>query len=117
MWVSWRARCSGTLSTVPAALFVMIGAEPSSEWLSGTLVRDGHGYLRTGAQIPAHRGNLARPPLYLETSMPGVFAVGDVTQGASRRVAPSVGAGAVAVRLIHGYLEELSVEHEEPTRS
>jgi thioredoxin reductase (NADPH) len=117
-WVTLRARRSGTLTTVPtAALFVMIGAEPSTDWLSGTLERDGHGYLRTGTQIPAHRWNLARPPLYLETSMPGVFAVGDVTQGASRRVAPSVGAGAVAVQLIHSYLEELSVEHDEPTRS
>jgi thioredoxin reductase (NADPH) len=90
-----------------AALFVMIGAEPPTEWLDGTIERDDHGYLLTGADLPAGRWSQSRPPLYLETSMPGVFAVGDVTHGASRRVAPSVGSGAVAVQLIHGYLEGL----------
>ena len=93
---------------VAAALFVMIGAEPPTQWLGGTLERDDHGYLLTGADLPDDRWSLRRPPLYLETSMPGVFAVGDVTHGASRRVAPSVGSGAVAIQLIHGYLDGLS---------
>ena len=105
-WVTVAERGSSRRTTMPAAaLFVMIGAEPPTQWLSGTLERDDHGYLLTGADIPDHRWSLSRPPLYLETSMPGVFAVGDVAHGASRRVAPSVGSGAVAIQLIHGYLD------------
>jgi thioredoxin reductase (NADPH) len=116
-WVALRARSTGSRTTVPAAaLFVMIGAEPPTEWLSGTVERDDRGYLLTGADVPAGRWSMSRPPLYLETSMPGVFAVGDVTHGASRRVAPSVGSGAVAVQLIHGYLDGLP-ERERATRN
>jgi len=114
-WVTLRARDSGLLTTVPAAaLFVMIGAEPSTQWLSRTLERDEHGYLLTGAQISPDRWKEDRAPLYLETSMPGVFAVGDVSQGASRRVAPSIGSGAVAIQVIHGYLEGLAAANAEP---
>jgi thioredoxin reductase (NADPH) len=109
-----RDRCGGTVETVPAsALFIMIGGEPRTDWLAGTLARDGGGYLLTGTDVTPPREADAsgappwpesRPPMYLETSMPGVFAVGDVRHGATKRVAPSVGAGAIAVQLIHEYL-------------
>jgi len=102
------------VETVAAsALFIMIGGEPRTDWLAGTLARDGGGYLLTGSDVTPPRGAdpsgappwpESRPPMYLETSMPGVFAAGDVRHGATKRVAPSVGAGAIAVQLIHDYL-------------
>jgi thioredoxin reductase (NADPH) len=108
-WLTLADRGFDQRRTVPAAaLFVMIGAEPPTQWLSGALARDDHGYLLTDTDIPGDRWSLSRPPLYQETSMPGVFAVGDVAHGASRRVAPSVGSGAVAIQVIHGYLSGLS---------
>ena len=107
--VTLSERGTGRRTTMAtAALFVMIGAAPPTQWLSETLARDDRGYLLTGTDPPDDQRSLSRPPLYLETSMPGVFAVGDVAHGASRRVAPSVGSGAVASQLIHGYLDGLS---------
>jgi thioredoxin reductase (NADPH) len=109
-----RDRRSGEVETVAAtALFIMIGGEPRTDWLAGTLTRDGSGYLLTGTDLvsphSADAGGAppwpeSRPPMYLETSMPGVFAVGDVRHGSTKRVAPSVGAGAIAIQLIHEYL-------------
>jgi thioredoxin reductase (NADPH) len=91
-----------------AALFVMIGAEPHTDWLTG-VERDDRGYLLTGhdllgpAGLPAGRPH-QRPPLLLETSIPGVFAAGDVRHRSVKRVASAVGEGAVAVQLVHQYL-------------
>jgi thioredoxin reductase (NADPH) len=94
---------SAQTSVVPtAALFVMIGAEPHTVWLPDDVERDQWGYVRTGPDVQAHRPD--RPRLLFETSMPGVFAVGDVRAGATKRVASSVGEGSVAVRLLHDYL-------------
>jgi thioredoxin reductase (NADPH) len=91
-----------------AALFVMIGGEPRTEWLAG-LCRDDRGYVLTGHDLlrDGHTPSgwpLERPPLLLETSIPGVFAAGDVRHRSVKRVASAVGEGAVAVQLVHQYL-------------
>jgi len=81
-------------------LFVFIGAKPGTGWLAGQLAEDRHGFLLTGSDIPATRlekENLT--PLFLETSRPGIFAVGDVRSGSVKRVAAAIGEGSVAVRL------------------
>jgi thioredoxin reductase (NADPH) len=108
-----RDRRSGATQDVAAgALFVMIGAEPRTEWLAGSVERDQRGYILTGHDL-LHSGTpppgwpLARPPLRLETSIPGVFAVGDVRHRSVKRVASAVGEGAIAVQLIQEYLDEL----------
>ncbi|MGO8957516.1 MAG: FAD-dependent oxidoreductase [Streptosporangiaceae bacterium] len=94
---------------VPAeALFVLIGGEPRTQWLSAAIQRDG-GYVLTGRDVVrdgAHpsRWPLDRAPLPLETSVPGVFAVGDARYRSMKRVASAVGDGATAVRLVHEYL-------------
>ena len=102
-------RTTGTVDQVPtAALFIMIGGEPHTQWLPREIARDGGGYLITGRDLlqqpGAHWGD-TRDPLLLETSMPGVFAAGDVRHGSIKRVASAVGDGATAVRLVHEYLE------------
>jgi thioredoxin reductase (NADPH) len=86
-----------------AALFVMIGAEPQTDWLAGVLARDEQGYLLTGADLDED-GVGGNRPRFLEASMPGVFVVGDVRHGSTKRVASSVGSGAIAVQLVHEYL-------------
>jgi thioredoxin reductase (NADPH) len=106
--VTLRDLRSGAEETLPvSALFVMIGAEPETRWLDGTLGLDPAGFVLTGRDAQLH-GNwpLARPPHLLETTMPGVFAAGDVRHGSVKRVASAVGEGAVAVQLLHQYLEE-----------
>jgi thioredoxin reductase (NADPH) len=83
-----------------SGLFVFIGAKPGTGWLAGQLAEDSHGFLLTGSDIPAARleeQNLT--PLFLETSRPGIFAVGDVRSGSVKRVAAAIGEGSVAVRL------------------
>ena len=106
-----RDDASGTTETVPAAaVFILIGAEPRTDWLAGC-VRDEHGYILTGRDLyrdgrPPPEWPLRRLPLELETSVPGVFAAGDVRHGAVKRVASAVGEGATAIRLVHQYLSE-----------
>jgi thioredoxin reductase (NADPH) len=92
------------------SLYVMIGAVPRTEWLQGTVARDEQGYLLTGADVATrhdHPWPLERPPMLLETSLPGVFAAGDVRHGSVKRVASAVGAGSIAVQLAHLRLAEL----------
>jgi thioredoxin reductase (NADPH) len=96
---------------VPADyLFVFIGAEPHTEWLGDTVARDDRGFvytgpdLLTGGQRPPG-WDLDRDPFYLESSVPGVFAAGDVRASSVKRVASAVGEGAMAVTLVHRYLE------------
>jgi thioredoxin reductase (NADPH) len=103
-----RAGDGGTEEVPAAALFVMIGGEPRTEWLAG-VERDDRGYVLTGHDLLAPDGLPAgwphqRPPLLLETSIPGVFAAGDVRHRSVKRVASAVGEGAVAVQLVHQYL-------------
>jgi thioredoxin reductase (NADPH) len=99
---------TGRRATIPAtALFVLIGAEPHTGWLAGTVARDPQGYLLTdlhAADDADPAWPLDRPPMLLETSVPGVFAAGDVRSRSVKRVAAAVGEGATAVRLIHAYL-------------
>ncbi|MGP3949899.1 FAD-dependent oxidoreductase [Streptomyces sp. 7N604] len=101
-------RTAGAVERVPAtALFIMIGGEPHTQWLPDGIARDDQGYLLTGRGIreeSAAHGHHGRAPLPLETSMPGVFAAGDVRKGSIKRVASAVGEGATAVRLVHEYL-------------
>ncbi|HSB62966.1 MAG TPA: FAD-dependent oxidoreductase [Thermoanaerobaculia bacterium] len=89
------------------ALFVLVGVQPRTEWLSGTLERDPKGFIVTGPDLDraSAGGNHGRQPLPLETSLPGVFAVGDVRLGSTKRVASAVGEGAMAVQYVHAYLE------------
>jgi thioredoxin reductase (NADPH) len=110
--ITLRDRHNGTTRTVPAAgLFIMIGGEPRTAWLAGSVERDRRGYVLTGRDLlrdgalPAG-WPLERAPLLLETSVPGVFAVGDVRAGSVKRVASAAGAGAIAVQLVHDYLGE-----------
>jgi thioredoxin reductase (NADPH) len=92
-----------------AALFIFIGAEPHTEWLEGTVCRDSKGFLVTGANL-VNNGrrpggwNLDREPYLLETSVPGVFAVGDVRDTAVRRVANSVGEGSIVLYFVRQYM-------------
>jgi thioredoxin reductase len=97
---------SGARRSVPAdALFVLIGAQPRTQWLAGSVARDRQGFIRTGPDLPAGtRWPPGRPPLPLETSLPGVFAAGDVRQGSVKRVASAVGEGAATIPLVHRHL-------------
>ena len=96
---------SGADETVEAdALFVLIGARPTTDWLPAELERDSYGFLLTGDDL-GDAWALERRPLSLETSMPRVFAAGDVRHGSVKRVAAAVGEGATAVQLVHRVLE------------
>ena len=97
---------SGARRSVPAdALFVLIGAQPRTHWLEQAVARDRRGFILTGPDLPAGtRWPPGRPPLPLETSLPGVFAVGDVRRGSVNRVASAVGEGAATIPLVHRYL-------------
>ncbi len=107
-----RDKVRGTTEDVAAdALYVMIGGDPHTDWLAGTLARDDQGYLLTGGDVAQHDGHrwpLDRPPMLLETSLPGVFAAGDVRHDSIKRVAAAVGAGSTAVQLVHLRLRELA---------
>jgi thioredoxin reductase (NADPH) len=93
---------TGEEDTVGAdALFVLIGARPNIDWLPPEIARDAHGFLLTGADVDGHDWPLERRPLALETSMPAVLAAGDVRHDSVKRVASAVGAGAIAVQLVH----------------
>ncbi|GGN60651.1 fused response regulator/thioredoxin-disulfide reductase [Actinoplanes lobatus] len=102
---------NGTKATVECGyLFVFIGAEPRTDWLGDTVLRDDRGFIRTGPDLlvggERPRGwDRDRDPFYLESSVPGIFAAGDVRVGSVKRVASAVGEGAMAVALVHRYLE------------
>jgi len=93
----------GVTSTLAVrGLFVFIGAQPSTNWLGGQLAQDSRGFLLTGSSIPdAQLDDTDRLPLFLETSRPGIFAVGDVRSGSVKRAATAIGEGAMAVRLVY----------------
>ena len=86
-------------------LFLLIGAEPHCEWLPRELARDERGFVLSGRQVPTEQWADELPPSPLATSLPGVFAVGDIRAGSMKRVASATGEGASVVSLIHGYLE------------
>ncbi len=98
---------TGRREEVPAAaVFVLIGAEPRTEWLRDVVQRDDRGFILTDRDVPQAAWPAGRPPLPFETSLPGVFAVGDVRHGSVKRVAGAVGEGSVAVGSVHQYLAE-----------
>ncbi|HEV2672825.1 MAG TPA: FAD-dependent oxidoreductase [Gemmatimonadales bacterium] len=109
--ISWRA-ADGRVETKPIRhVFTMTGAEPSTQWLAGCLALDGKGFVKTGAslgadELSAARWPLQRQPYLLETSLPGVLAVGDVRSGSTKRVASAVGEGSIAVATVHQVLAE-----------
>ncbi|HEY8338892.1 MAG TPA: NAD(P)/FAD-dependent oxidoreductase, partial [Egibacteraceae bacterium] len=106
-----RDNRGGELQTVDAdRLFVFIGARPHTDWLGERFVRDERGFLLTGPDLvvdgrPPPGWPLARNPYFLESSVPGVFVAGDVRAESVKRVASAVGEGAMAVTLVHRYLE------------
>jgi len=111
--VTWKDNKTGAVTTHPIRhVFVMTGASPRTDWLQGCLALDDKGFILTGHDLETGRnGNpkwpLARAPHMLETSLPGVFAVGDVRAGNVKRVASAVGEGSIAVHLIQRVLAEL----------
>ncbi|HTZ91806.1 MAG TPA: FAD-dependent oxidoreductase [Streptosporangiaceae bacterium] len=104
---------TGETHKVPAQyLFVFIGAAPLTDWLDGVVIRDDHGFVVAGPDLmvdgqPPPGWPLERPPYHLESSVPGVFVAGDVRAESAKRVASAVGEGAMAVMLVHRYLEKL----------
>jgi thioredoxin reductase len=108
--VTIRDLDTGAETVEPAVLFVLIGSEPRTGWLADTLARDRWGFLLTGADLAPEASGwpLDRPPALLETSLPGVFAAGDVRAGSIKRVASAVGEGALAVTLVHAHLAALT---------
>jgi thioredoxin reductase (NADPH) len=87
-------------------LFVLIGAEAATDWLPSEISRDEHGFVSTGTDaLKADQWTADREPFALETSAPGIFAVGDIRSGSVKRVAASVGEGGVAIALVHRYLQ------------
>jgi thioredoxin reductase (NADPH) len=100
--------------TRPAvALFIFTGAEPCTHWLKGVVKLDSHGFVLTGSQLLGASGKmpkdwpLDRPPFLLESSVPGIFAVGDVRSNSVKRVASAVGEGSIAVQFVHQYLSKV----------
>jgi thioredoxin reductase (NADPH) len=111
--VTWGNKRTGQLRSVPARhLFIMAGASPNTDWLRGHLTLDDKGFIVTGRDLPeaveaaCPSWPLSRPPHMLETSLPGVFAIGDVRAGSLKRVASAVGEGATSVSLVHRALAE-----------
>jgi thioredoxin reductase (NADPH) len=108
-----RDNATGTVETVDAGwLFVFIGAAPRTDWLGDLVARDDRGFVLAGPDLAADGGRppgwtLERAPYHLETSVPGVFVAGDVRAESAKRVASAVGEGAMAVMLVHRYLEKL----------
>jgi thioredoxin reductase (NADPH) len=108
--INLRDCVTGEVETVPAAaLFILIGAEPHTSWLPAAIRRDKWGYVLTGPDLPAGSWPLDRPPLMLETSVPGVFAVGDARAGSTKRVASAVGEGSVVIEQVHQLLDSAEV--------
>jgi thioredoxin reductase (NADPH) len=107
----------GEKQTVPTeGLFIFIGAQPHTDWLSGVVARDTFGFILTGPDLMMYDGhnnnrpkgwNLDRQPFLLETNIPGVFAAGDVRSGSLKRLASGVGEGSIAVQFVHQYLKRV----------
>lgn len=111
--VTWKDKISGETSTHPIAhVFIMAGASPHTKWLEGCVAMDEKGFILTGRDLDASPAKptspwpLDRRPQMLETSLPAIFAVGDVRSGNVKRVASAVGEGAIAIHLVHRALAE-----------
>jgi thioredoxin reductase (NADPH) len=113
--IAWKDNSSGLEVTMPIRhVFVMAGAAPRTEWLEDSIVLDKKGFVVTGPDLVGYKNfqwPLSRSPLLLETSVPGIFAVGDTRAGSVKRVASAVGEGAMAVHLVHRFLAESTEQH------
>jgi thioredoxin reductase (NADPH) len=99
-------RTGATSRRDASVLFVLIGAEAATDWLPSAIARDKHGFVLTGTDaMTAGNWNADREPFPLETSAPGIFAVGDIRSGSVKRVAASVGEGGIAIALVHRYFQ------------
>lgn len=113
--VTWHCEATGQSESCDvSSVFLMTGATPNTAWLEGCVALDDKGFIRTGSDLRAEDLSTAgwllpRPPHLLETSLPGVFAVGDVRSASVKRVAAAVGEGSICVQFVHRALRELSV--------
>jgi thioredoxin reductase (NADPH) len=112
--VTWKDKSTGESSVHDIQhIFLMTGASPKTDWLRGCLMLDDKGFVITGRDLDNITPNdcppwpLSRPPQMLETSLPSVFAVGDVRAGNVKRVASAVGEGAISIHMVHRALGEL----------
>jgi thioredoxin reductase (NADPH) len=112
--VRWRHQISGETEDRPVRnVFCMMGASPCTHWLQGCVALDDKGFVKTGqdltpADLASTEWTLTRPPMLLETSRPGIFAVGDVRSGNVKRVASAVGEGSICIQLVHRILSGVS---------
>jgi thioredoxin reductase (NADPH) len=109
--ITIRDRTHDTTERRPAdAVFIFIGADAGTVWLPPAIARDERGYILTGHDVPpeARDSSLGRDPYLLETSVPGIFAAGDVRHDSMKRVASAVGEGSMAIAFIHQHLAALS---------
>jgi thioredoxin reductase (NADPH) len=110
--IRWRDERTGTVETHPIGhLFIMAGAVPNTSWIDGCVILDEKGFVKTGAELSLEelaraKWPLGRAPYLLETSKPGIFAVGDVRSGNVKRVASAVGEGSIAVAFVHQVLRQ-----------
>jgi thioredoxin reductase (NADPH) len=112
-----RDRASNAVETIPARiLFVLIGALPHTDWLHGVVQRDAKGFIPTGPRVDPTLWPLQRQPMNFETSVPGIFAVGDVRLDSMKRVASAVGEGAGAIQNVHQYLGQVEGQGEVKAR-
>jgi thioredoxin reductase (NADPH) len=111
-----RDSASGETTRVKSGgLFLFIGADAQTEWLPSEIALDGHGYILTGSDMrAADHWTLERDPYLLETSVPGVFACGDVRSGPVKRVAAAVGEGSMAIAFVHQYLKDALARPDPP---
>ncbi len=104
-WLALRDLRDGSQDTVPAGgLFLLLGAEPHSDWLPDAIARDERGFVLTGRDVPSESWGDGVPPESLGTTVPGIFAVGDIRSGSMKRVAAASGEGSSVVPLVHAYL-------------
>jgi thioredoxin reductase (NADPH) len=110
--VRWKNNQTGALEERPIEhVFMMTGAAPNTDWLEGCVARDAQGFIKAGSDLSVEdlslaRWPLARPPYLLETTLPGVFAVGDARSGSMKRVASAVGEGSIAISFVHQVLAQ-----------
>jgi thioredoxin reductase (NADPH) len=118
--VSWMPRDGEPVPLDLRHVFLMTGARPNTAWLQGCVTLDDHAFVKTGPdlakqQLAEARWGLPRPPYLLETSVPGVFAAGDVRSGSVKRIASAVGEGSICVQFVHRALRELTEAGDRPT--
>jgi thioredoxin reductase (NADPH) len=111
--VSWSSRNGEPEVSDLRHVFLMTGAQPNTGWLQGCVVLDDHGFVKTGPdlskeQLADARWSPPRPPYLLESSVPAVFAAGDVRSGSVKRIASAVGEGSISVQFVHRVLREFA---------